>query len=816
MSGGKLNYGATSAGREFKKDLSPLGLRKNTNYKFDYIYPEIPEPDKMSRKGDKVLTYKEPKAAVINENLGTLLEHITTYQPDLLIPVNSIGAKLLTGSKIVKAQGVPVEGTLEHGDLKYSCWVLPMFSQEYVNSKPTNKITRDLSISLLNKYLDEGETVFQPERPNYHELTTLKQVKQAFALPKVTGEFAWDTETNTLFPNRVGAKILVLSFSWKEGQAVAIPLEHGERYNSSGTTMTGDKSIWTPDELEDIYSMFRNLLEAKTVGEIKTDLHPQNCLPDDTPLIKCGHNISFDEHFMMATGHADTFHNVLDTLIGYYLEVRQDTESSRHLSDLAFSFTTIGGYDYPLEEYKTWLFGTVFKLTAGYLKEKRKTDSGYLFSEADIEPLNELIDWSYLTKYHFDKGETGKRIKDWVINKIIIPVSNRYSVTTLSAISNIKATMDLETIATDDHFNDDRMSYEWIPMEIMAYYAAGDSDAALRIHHRFSQMIDADPRNADGKIKNLYYSFYPQLVTALSRIQNNGMHVDDTYLTEITNKYAEQEEALDEEIRKFPQVKDIEEDRLALYEQGVTEFAKPVKERDPSIVKWRDKYKKGAWKFSAKKREDRSFLFFHELGYKPPYDKAFIVDKAFKAHKPEAQLTYQDYKSNKEAIDEIKRQADKKGDEATSKLMDAFKRYSVVSKISSSFTDSLREYISDKDGCLHGRYSSAGTGTSRLSSSQINMQNLPAHTSNVKSDTYKYPIKRMFNSRFEHGHMINIDYSSLEFHILALITKEDSMTKAFLEGKDVHKANSALMYNVPYEEVTSVQRKASKAIGLTN
>ena len=805
----KINYGQSRAGKEFKRELSPLGLKENVNYVFDYIYPKIPDPDKLSRRGDMVLSYKEPKMAEVKENLGILEQHIDQFKPDLLIPVNSIGASLLTGSKITKAQGVPVKGTLG----SFSGWVLPMFSQEYVDSKPINKITRDLSITMLQNYLEEGEKVFTAERPNYQEVTTMDGVRKVFAMPKVTGEFAWDTETNTLFPNRLGAKILVLSFSWAEGHAVAIPLEHGERYNATGTTMTGEKSVWTPADLHDIYNMLRNLMEAKTVGDIKSDIKFDNELPADTRLTKCGHNISFDEHFMMATGHIDTFNNVLDTLVGYYLEVRQDTDSSRRLSDLAFQFTTIGGYDYPLEEYKKWLMQDVFRAVAKYFQDKRKADKGYMLSDKD--DLDSVIDWSYLVKYKFNDQDIAK-IKDWVINKIVIPVANRYSVTNISAISKIQATMDVETVGTDDHFNDDHMSYEWIPMEVMAYYAAGDSDAALRLHHRFAKMIDRDPRNADGRIKNLYYNFYPELSVALSRIQNNGMHVDDDYLTKITKVYHDQEKQLDEEIRKFPQVKDIEDQRLALYQQGVEEFAKPVKERDKSLVKWRDKYKNDGWKFSASRKEDKNYLFFHELGYHLPYDKMFIVDSVFKAHKPEAKLTYKDYKSGKDSIDEIKKMAEKNGDTATAELMDAFRKYSLVSKISSSFTDSLREYISDKDGCLHGRYNLAGTETSRLSSSQINMQNIPAHTSNVHLFNYKYPIKRMFNSRFEHGHLLNIDYSSLEFHVLALITQEESMTQAFLDGKDIHRANASLMYNVPYDEVTAEQRQDSKAIGLTN
>lgn len=93
------------------------------------------------------------------------------------------------------------------------------------------------------------------------------------------------------------------------------------------------------------------------------------------------------------------------------------------------------------------------------------------------------------------------------------------------------------------------------------------------------------------------------------------------------------------------------------------------------------------------------------------------------------------------------------------------------------------------------------------------MQQLPAHTSNIHKLNYKFPIKRMFVSRFPNGHLVNIDFANLEFRVLGLMTKEESMTEAFLTGKDIHTANAALMYGVPYDEVTHEQRQASKAIG---
>lgn len=71
----------------------------------------------------------------------------------------------------------------------------------------------------------------------------------------------------------------------------------------------------------------------------------------------------------------------------------------------------------------------------------------------------------------------------------------------------------------------------------------------------------------------------------------------------------------------------------------------------------------------------------------------------------------------------------------------------------------------------------------------------------------------MFESSFKGGKLVNIDFSNLEFRVLGLLTKEESMTTAFLTGKDIHKDNASLSFDTPYDEVTKEQRQAAKAIG---
>ncbi|UVD42327.1 DNA polymerase I [Staphylococcus phage vB_SauM-V1SA19] len=102
--------------------------------------------------------------------------------------------------------------------------------------------------------------------------------------------------------------------------------------------------------------------------------------------------------------------------------------------------------------------------------------------------------------------------------------------------------------------------------------------------------------------------------------------------------------------------------------------------------------------------------------------------------------------------------------------------------------------------------------TSRLSSNNPNLQNLPAHTSDVNKFDYHHPIKRSFISRFKDGVILQADYSALEMRITALYTDDKEMLEMFLTGQDIHKNTASIMYGKSMKDVTAEERQASKAV----
>lgn len=130
--------------------------------------------------------------------------------------------------------------------------------------------------------------------------------------------------------------------------------------------------------------------------------------------------------------------------------------------------------------------------------------------------------------------------------------------------------------------------------------------------------------------------------------------------------------------------------------------------------------------------------------------------------------------------------------------------YRELSKLRSTYVDSLIEKV-DKKGRVHTSYNQVAVNTGRLSSSNPNLQNIP-----VTSDLGQ-KIKACFVA--SPGHIfVSFDYSQQELRVLAHLTGEEKLIKAFQEGRDVHKTTASQIFAVAYEKVTREQRSAAKTI----
>ena len=135
--------------------------------------------------------------------------------------------------------------------------------------------------------------------------------------------------------------------------------------------------------------------------------------------------------------------------------------------------------------------------------------------------------------------------------------------------------------------------------------------------------------------------------------------------------------------------------------------------------------------------------------------------------------------------------------------------YRKYSKLKSTYVDALPKLINPRTGRVHSSYNQARAATGRLSSENPNLQNIP-----IRDDAGR-EIRKAFEARDADHILLAADYSQIELRLIAEISKDEAMLAAFIEGNDFHRATAAKVYDVPYEEVTPMQRRNAKTVNFS-
>jgi DNA polymerase-1 len=131
--------------------------------------------------------------------------------------------------------------------------------------------------------------------------------------------------------------------------------------------------------------------------------------------------------------------------------------------------------------------------------------------------------------------------------------------------------------------------------------------------------------------------------------------------------------------------------------------------------------------------------------------------------------------------------------------------YRGVSKLKSTYTDKLPRMVNPATGRVHTNYGQAVAVTGRLSSNDPNLQNIPVRTAEGRR------IREAFVA--PPGHVIvSADYSQIELRIMAHISGDAGLLRAFAAGEDIHRATASEVFGAPVGEVTSEQRRYAKVI----
>ena len=168
-----------------------------------------------------------------------------------------------------------------------------------------------------------------------------------------------------------------------------------------------------------------------------------------------------------------------------------------------------------------------------------------------------------------------------------------------------------------------------------------------------------------------------------------------------------------------------------------------------------------------------------------------------KMNLPVIKKTKTGYSTDAEVLDMLRNE---------SPIVEKILAYRSVAKLVSTYLEGLAVLINDKTKRIHTTFNQMVTATGRLSSSDPNLQNIPVRTEKGRE------IRALFYPGAGYDTLVSADYSQIELRILAHLSGDEALIKAFVDGKDIHRFTAAEVLGKAQEDVTSEERSHAKAI----
>ena len=278
-----------------------------------------------------------------------------------------------------------------------------------------------------------------------------------------------------------------------------------------------------------------------------------------------------------------------------------------------------------------------------------------------------------------------------------------------------------------------QLTFNQIPLETAAPYAAEDADITLRLHQHLWSRLEKHT-----ELASVFTDIELPLVNILSDIERQGVLIDSMLLGQQSEELA----------RK---IDDLEHKAHEIAGQP----------------------------FNLSSPKQLQELFFEKLGY--PVIKKTPKGAPSTAEEVLVELAL-DYPLPKIILE-----------------------HRSLAKLKSTYTDKLPLMVNAKTGRVHTSYHQANAATGRLSSSEPNLQNIPIRTEEGRR------IRHAFIAP-QGKKILAADYSQIELRIMAHLSQDKGLLTAFAEGKDIHKATAAEVFDVDFSEVTTDQRRRAKAV----
>ncbi len=138
-------------------------------------------------------------------------------------------------------------------------------------------------------------------------------------------------------------------------------------------------------------------------------------------------------------------------------------------------------------------------------------------------------------------------------------------------------------------------------------------------------------------------------------------------------------------------------------------------------------------------------------------------------------------------------------------IIEKILEYRLLSKLKATYIEGMIVLINQETNRIHAKFNQTVTATGRISCTDPNLQNIPIRTEIGRE------LRKIFIAK--DGYVfLDADYSQIELRVLAHMSSDETMIKAFNEGLDIHSITASQVFNVPQEEVTKQMRSEAKAV----
>lgn len=184
-----------------------------------------------------------------------------------------------------------------------------------------------------------------------------------------------------------------------------------------------------------------------------------------------------------------------------------------------------------------------------------------------------------------------------------------------------------------------------------------------------------------------------------------------------------------------------------------------------------------------------------EFNLKSPKQLGVILFE--KLHLPVIKKTKTGYSTDVKVLEELR---------GKHPVIETILEHRKLAKLQSTYLDGLRPLVNPATGRIHTHFQQTVTVTGRLSSTDPNLQNIPARTEEGRQ------IRKIFVPGEGYDYLMSCDYSQVELRILACIAGDELLLESFRHGQDVHARTAAEVFGLPLAEVTGQMRTRAKAV----